>query len=313
MRKKVEEIKTFQNKTTYSHYSKQIKGVFKTIGIESFIKKYEDLQKLNNKKNQIKKISVSDYLEQLDKERQMNLLDNKKKFFKSRISVINKYINIHKYDDDIDIFSKNYFPPKYIKPNIIRIKKINEKQKLKSKSLLEKKKFKCIIPPIGKYNINYKVIRKHIPSFSFNNSSNSKNLKSNSNSISGNEINKLKTINSDKDDNGIKNIKHFIWNKNVKFNFMNFKLKNLNRENSEKNISINKFFKTYMNKKWSRNLKKIKTISILHNLKNNNSSEDINKINYKNEKEGNILKKKNFSFNIFNHNMNIIKIKNNVN
>ena len=94
---------------------------------------------------------------------------------------------------------------------------------------------------------------------------------------------------------------------------MNFKLKNLNRENSEKNISINKFFKTYMNKKWSRNLKKIKTISILHNLKNNNSSEDINKINYKNEKEGNILKKKNFSFNIFNHNMNIFKIKNNVN
>ena len=67
MRKKIEEIKTFQNKTKYYNYSKQIKGIFKTIGIESFIKKYEDLQKLNNKKNQIKKISVSNYLEQLDK------------------------------------------------------------------------------------------------------------------------------------------------------------------------------------------------------------------------------------------------------
>ena len=117
MRKKIEEIKTFQNKTTYSHYSKQIKGVFKTIGIESFIKKYEDLQKLKNKNNQIKKISVSDFLDQLDKEKQMNLLkDNKRKFFKSRISVKNKYIDIHKYDDEIDIFSKNYSPPKYIKP-----------------------------------------------------------------------------------------------------------------------------------------------------------------------------------------------------
>ena len=306
MRKKVEEIKTFQNKTTYSHYSKQIKGVFKTIGIESFIKKYEDLQKLKNKQNEIKKISVSDYLEQLDKERQMNLLDNKKKFFKSRISVINKYINIHKYDDDIDIFSKNYFPPKYIKPNIIRIKKINEKQKLKSKSLLEKKKFKCIIPPIGKYNINYKVIRKHIPSFSFNNS---KNIKS-SNSISGNEKNKQKTIHSEKDETTIKNLKHFIWNKNVKFNYFKFKIKNLNRENSEKNININKFFKTYMNKKWSRNLKKTNSISNIHNLKNNNSCEELNKINYINEKENNILKKKHFSFNKINHQMNIHKIKN---
>ena len=58
MRKKIEEIKTFQNKTTYSHYSKQIKGVFKTIGIESFIKKYKNKIKLKNKNNKIKNISV---------------------------------------------------------------------------------------------------------------------------------------------------------------------------------------------------------------------------------------------------------------
>jgi hypothetical protein len=306
MRKKIEEIKTFQNKTTYSHYSKQIKGVFKTIGIESFIKKYEDLQKLKNKNNQIKKISVSDFLDQLDKEKQMNLLkDNKRKFFKSRISVKNKYIDIHKYDDEIDIFSKNYSPPKYIKPNIIRIKKINEKQKLKSKSLLEKNKYKCIIPPIGKYNINYKVITKHIPSFSFNNS---KNIKS-SNSISGNEKNKFRIIHSEKDEPSIKNLKHFIWNKNVKFNFNNLKIKNLIRENSAKNINLNKFFKTYMNRKWSRNLKK--TNNSFNILKKNNSCEELNKINYINDKKNNILKKKHFSFNVIKPGkMNIIKIKN---
>ena len=50
MKKEVEEIKDYQIKQTFSEAARHFHGIFKTIGVESFIKKYEEEGKTKTKK-----------------------------------------------------------------------------------------------------------------------------------------------------------------------------------------------------------------------------------------------------------------------
>ncbi len=168
MKKEIEEIKSFEAKVTYSNFSKNHHHIFKTTGVESLIKKYEEEENIKKNRRLIKKITVSEYLDQLCKEKGISFYKQNMQNTKSVNSFVTKFIKNH-HSDEIDIFSKNYSPEHYIKQNLIRVKEKNKQQKEKSKSLLQKIKESNQFPPLGKYIINDNLIRKHTPAYSFSN------------------------------------------------------------------------------------------------------------------------------------------------
>ena len=283
MKKEVEEIKDYQIKQTFSEAARHFHGIFKTIGVESFIKKYEEEGKTKTKKNELKKLSVSEYLDQLCKEKNLN---NYKKSIKlnngNSISAVNKFIS-NKNNNNIDIFSEDYIPPFYIKPNLIRVKEKNEKQKEKSNFLIEKMKKKLKLPPLGKYNIKENIIRKHIPAICFSNTNFRKNSSSNSSceKVIKEKINKyynkhikINSLNNE-ERNKPNNIINYFWKENIKFTpLKNQMKKNKSEMNINETNSIQKnLFSTHLKIKASRNKKKRNII--LNSYSNNNDNKNI--------------------------------------
>ena len=282
MKKEIEEIKSFEAKVTYSNFSKNHHNIFKTTGVESLIKRYEEEEKIKKNRRLIKKITVSEYLDQLCKEKGVSFYKQNTQNTKSVNSFVTKFIK-NNHNHEIDIFSKQYSPQHYIKQNLIRVKEKNKQQKEKSKSLLQKIKENYQFPPLGKYIVNDKIIRKHTPAYSFSNTIYQKGRFKSISPIR-NKSNKDNTIfkrinssNCEKEREKVKDIKDYI----IKQNF-NFKLKKNKIRKIQSQIDItneeNSLFTTLLNNR-NKNKKKKKSFifnSITTNItKNNRLSSDV--------------------------------------
>ena len=134
MKNDIEEIKKIQVKTTFSNISKHYYGIFKTISLDSYIKKVERKFKIKkNREKVIFKSSVSDYLDQICRKQGIN---GCKENAINNESFTNPFYDINK--EEIDIFSKKYSPPYLIKPNITSFLAFNEKQKKKKRNYFKR-------------------------------------------------------------------------------------------------------------------------------------------------------------------------------
>jgi len=283
MKKEIDEIKSFEAKETYSNFSKTHHNIFKTTGVESLIKKYEEEENIRKNRKLIKKLTVSEYLDQLCKEKDISFYKRNIQNTKNVNSFITKFIKNY-HNEEIDIFSKHYSPQHYIKQNLINVKEKNKQQKEKSKSLLQKIKKNYQFPPLGKYNINDNIIRKHTPAYSFSNTIYDK-KKFKSISPKRNNSNKKKNIfkrvnlsNCEKESEKLKEIKDNIIKLKINFKPIKNKIRKIQSE-----IDINKeentIFKTIIKIRNARNKKLKKSLNfntITTNInKNNKISSDV--------------------------------------
>ena len=296
MKNDIKEIKKIQVKTTFSNISKHYYGIFKTISLDSYIKKVERKFKIKkNREKVIFKSSVSDYLDQICRKQGINCC---KENVINNESFINPFYDFNK--EEIDIFSKKYSRPYLIKPNITSFMTFNEKQKKRRETILKKNKNKFQIPPIGKNNIYYKFINKHSPSFSFSNFEFHKNYHSSCDLITRNKINH-KTIvkrNNSAEKEKLEDFKNNKLKKNIQLKQINDKSK---RHKSE--IIINENDNVLMNVINVKKIKKKKRSSFYRSV-----SYDINNINKKNLSCKKIINKNN---NTINNNNNINNKNNN--
>ena len=282
MEKDIEDIKQIQVKSTFSKVSKNFYGIFKIISLDYYIKKCERNSKIKKTKIKIiEKPSVSNYLDQICKDKGINFYKENTKTNETE-SIMNPLYNIHK-EEDIDIFSNKFSTPPYIKPNIIQVITNNEKQKKRTESILKKMKNKFHIPPIGKYNINYQFIRKHTPSYCFSHIIYNKKYQLSCHSFRDNNIKKknLNTVNDNKKThkrNYSENEKKLFINSNYNFWKQNYQTKPIKKNNQRHKSEIiinennNDFFITIMNRK-----KKTNKHIICKSVSNDKNNKNINK------------------------------------